>query len=246
MEKIKVSIVSYSNTIPFLYGLKSSDLYNEIDLSYDIPSVCAEKLNHREVDISLLPVAAVRNFKIITDYCLGGYGKIKSVLLLGNNNIKQIKKIYLDYHSRTSALLTKILSKNLWKIQPEFIDTSPGFENKQYSKDEAILLIGNRALMYSEKYMLRLDLAEQWFQLTSLPFVFAVWATNKQIPDSFIHSFSAALKFGTEHIDRAVKEIPSPLSEKLLYDYLSNDISFFFDQKKKEAMKLYFNYASKI
>ena len=54
--KYKLSVVSYVNTIPFIYGLKQYGLDKKLDISLDIPSTCAEKLLSREVDIGLVPI----------------------------------------------------------------------------------------------------------------------------------------------------------------------------------------------
>ena len=48
---IKVSAVSYLNTMPFIYGLKNSTIFNQIELSLDYPSLCADKLLKGQVDI---------------------------------------------------------------------------------------------------------------------------------------------------------------------------------------------------
>ena len=68
MTKIKISAVSYTNTLPFIYGLENSKIINHIELSKDIPSVCAKKLISNKVDIGLVPVAIIpklNNYEII-------------------------------------------------------------------------------------------------------------------------------------------------------------------------------------
>ena len=71
MKKIKISAVSYLNTKPFVYGLVNSALIDQIDLSLDMPSLCASKLKDDSVDIGLVPVAVIPEINganIITDY----------------------------------------------------------------------------------------------------------------------------------------------------------------------------------
>ena len=71
---IKMSIVSYSNTIPFLYGLNKWYFNNEINVSLDDPSTCAKKLISNKVDIGLIPVVSIKMIKdpkIISNYCIG-------------------------------------------------------------------------------------------------------------------------------------------------------------------------------
>ena len=56
---IKISAVSYLNTIPFIYGLKQSKLIHTIDLQLDYPSICADKLINGDVDLALVPVVVI-------------------------------------------------------------------------------------------------------------------------------------------------------------------------------------------
>src|ERR1039458_6553628 len=105
IDKIKISVVSYLNSKPFIYGLQHSTFLNEIDLQLDIPSVCAQKLIDGQVDIGLIPVAALPQLKdpyIITDYCIGAEGKVASVMLYSNVPLHEITAILLDYQSKTS------------------------------------------------------------------------------------------------------------------------------------------------
>ncbi len=114
MVKYKVSAVSYLNTIPFIYGLKQSKLIEIIDLYLDYPAICADKLISREVDIALIPVVAIpqlENAYIISDYCIWSDGEVDTVCLYSDVPIQEIESIALDYQSRTSVALLKILLK---------------------------------------------------------------------------------------------------------------------------------------
>ena len=95
--RYKVSIVSYLNTIPFLYGIKETGMINKIQLEYDYPSKCAEKLINNNVDLALVPVVVIPKIKdsfIISDYCIGAEGPVESVCLFSNVPIEKIKCIY--------------------------------------------------------------------------------------------------------------------------------------------------------
>jgi len=113
-NKLKISAVSYLNTLPFLYGIKNSGLAEKTVFEQDIPSICASKLLNNEVDIALVPIAVIPLMKesyIISDYCIGASGKVKTVLLLSDVPLNEIKSIYLDYQSKTSVNLIRILAK---------------------------------------------------------------------------------------------------------------------------------------
>ncbi|PKP34009.1 MAG: hypothetical protein CVT98_11120, partial [Bacteroidetes bacterium HGW-Bacteroidetes-15] len=150
----KISAVSYANTYPFLYGLKKSSIIKKIDLSLDYPSDCAKKLINNQVDIGLVPVAIIPQLKehyIISDYCIGAEGKVKSVLLLSDVPLHEIKTVLLDYQSKSSVNLTKVLAKHFWNIQPQWEEAKEGFETT-INKTTAGVIIGDRTFNLSKNY----------------------------------------------------------------------------------------------
>ena len=121
---LKVTAVNYLNTKPLLYGLVKSGMTKKIDLQLDIPSECARKLEAGEVDFGLVPAAVIPSLSspyIISDYCIGTIGTVATVCIYSDVPLEKVEKIYLDFHSRTSVQLTKILIKNYWKLPIEFI-----------------------------------------------------------------------------------------------------------------------------
>jgi chorismate dehydratase len=236
---IKVSCVRYLNSQPFIYGLKNSSIISEIGLSLDIPSVCAEKLLNGSVDIGLVPVAIIPELKeshIISDYCIGADGKVETVLLLSDVPLEKIENILLDYQSRTSVLLLKILADKFWKISPQWKDGENNFENK-ITGATAGLVIGDRTFALKNNFKYVYDLAEEWKKFTFLPFVFACWVSNKKIQSDFISCFNSALESGLKNIPLVASQHPSGIFNPL--DYLTKKVSFNLDAKKEEAMKLF-------
>src|ERR1700739_3890468 len=124
-KQYSVSIVSYTNTLPLRYGINKSKNLDHIDLQMDIPAVCAQKLIDNKVDIGLIPVAVIpllKEYYIISKYCIGSNEKVDTVKLYSHVPLKEIEKVYLDYQSRTSVMLAKILCKHYWNICPTFIE----------------------------------------------------------------------------------------------------------------------------
>lgn len=246
MKKIKISIVSYLNTLPFLYGIANSDVKEEIEMSLDVPSESAAKLCSGAADAGLMPVTEIQGLKKsyhFTDYCIGAKGAVGSVLLLSDVEIDKIKTVLLDYQSCTSSELLKILAFHYWKIYPELKNTQQGYE-KNIRNETAGLVIGNRALICKQNFKYAYDLSEAWYQMTALPFVFACWVSRKRLNEAFIKKFNAALKSGIEHIDEAIagSSVPEiPDIEKAAY--LKKNISYIFDDEKKKALHLFNNYS---
>src|SRR6218665_1983014 len=154
-QHIKISIVNYTNALPFKWALKNSPLLQRIDLQEDIPSICGQKLKFGQVDLALMPVAMLTEldrFFIETDFCIGAHGRVDSVKLYSQVPLEQMETMTLDYQSRSSITLTKVLFKFYWKKQVAYQDASPGFE-QQIGGNNAAVVIGDRtfALNRSEE-----------------------------------------------------------------------------------------------
>lgn len=230
MNKIKVSAVSYTNSKPFVYGLTHSGILEQVDLTLDNPSECATKLINKQADIGLVPVASlleIPGYQIISDYCIGALGAVDSVFIFSAKPIHEIRSLLLDPQSRTSNKLAKVLLKNHWQVEPEFLTEGAA---------DACVLIGDRTFGKKEQYEYSYDLAGEWYNYSGLPFVFAVWASNRPVPESFIAAFNSAMQLGLEHRREVIAAIPA-MENFDLEDYLMNKIDFDLDEKKLEALK---------
>ena len=243
MKKIRISAVSYTNTKPFLYGIQNTKIIEQIDLSLDIPSDCAQKLIDGKADIGLIPVAATINlpeWHIISDYCIGAIGAVNSVFIFSNCDIREVKAIQLDPQSRTSNNLAKVLLRNWWKIEPQLIANAPDYA-EPIDPDTAFVQIGDRTFGKKVHYKYVYDLSEEWQKMTGLPFVFAAWIANKPIPEGFTKEFNASLKFGLDHRAELLKELPKR-PDFDLEDYLMHKLDFDLTEDKKKALYLFLNY----
>ncbi|MBT3622296.1 MAG: menaquinone biosynthesis protein [Flavobacteriales bacterium] len=239
---LKISAVSYLNTVPFIHGLKQSELIHIISLQLDYPSICADKLINGIVDLALVPVAVIPKLlqaHIISDYCIGANGAVDTVCLYSDVPITEIESIALDYQSRTSVALLKILLKEYWQLNPELKKADVGFEENIKGK-HAALVIGDRAFALNDKHAYIYDLSAIWKEMTGLPFVFAAWVANKKLPQDFIIAFNKALEKGLSDIDIALvlegANYPNCTNPE---DYLNNKISYNLDAEKQKGMELF-------
>lgn len=228
MEKIKVSAVSYLNTKPFLYGLEHSAIHHQFELTQDIPSVIAEKLISGKCTVGLVPTAVIPDIpgsQIIGDYCIGCDGEVGSVCIYSQVPLEEASAIYLDYQSRTSVELSKILMKDFWKVSPEVLPTDYGYED-HIAGNVAGLIIGDRSLQLKNNFNYSYDLGTAWKEMTGLPFVFAAWVSNRKLPASFIDSFNAALKSGVENVPNVARQNEFFYPGVDTFDYLYNKIQY--------------------
>ncbi|MGI9159432.1 MAG: menaquinone biosynthetic enzyme MqnA/MqnD family protein [Saprospiraceae bacterium] len=237
MEKIRISAVSYLNTKPFIYGLFRSELASQIELSLNIPAVCAEKLRAGAADLVLTPVAMIPELDqayLASDFCIGSYGPVHTVCIFSEAPLERIEKLYLDFHSKTSAALTQILCREYWHIQPEFLPATEGFE-EQIKGTTAGLIIGDRTFPQHGRFPYVYDLGEAWTNWTGLPFVFAAWISARPLSDEFKKSFNDALAVGLDRIPELIKVLPAfPGADLELY--FSKHISYELDESKWTAL----------
>lgn len=249
-RKIRVSAISYLNTAPFVYGLQHSDILQNIDIAFDYPSECARKLQQNESDIGIIPVAALLSlpkYEIISNYCIGAVGAVRTVALFSNSPLEKIERIYLDYQSRASVNLAKILSKKFWKITPEWMPFSPSQDANGLEPHEGLVIIGDRVFNSEKHYKYCCDLAEEWFKFTGLPFVFAVWASVKPLDNNFIDSFNGALSLGLQNIPLSVDNFNLKYIDRAeAIDYLNKNISYNLDDRKKKAIEMFLNQVKEV
>jgi len=247
MNPIKITAVSYYNTLPFIYGITHSGLLSNIELSLDVPSQCAQKLISGEAEIGLIPVGAlpdIPDYMLIGTSCIGAIKDVKSVLLLTNTPLEKIKTIYLDTDSRTSVNLVKILALHYWKINPAWKSISEMHEKP--GPEEGMVLIGDKTFGLCKQYSNCYDLAGEWIKYTGLPFVFAVWISKNQLPKNFEKAFQDALAWGVDHRNESVVMAENlHITEEQLISYLNHDISYILDEQKREGMNLFLSYLLK-
>lgn len=235
-----MAAVSYLNTKPLLYGIKKHPILDKIELIEDYPSKIAQMLIDDEVDIGLIPVAATRKLKqwnIAGDYCIGSDGPVASVCIFSQVPIEQIDRVYLDYQSRTSVNLAKILLKEYWKKNVELIDATGEDFRQEIKGTTAGVVIGDRALQQRLQSEFIYDLGEAWKLYTGLPFVFAAWIANKQLPLDFVRDFNEANALGLQHLEEVIGE--NPFDAYDLKKYYMTNINYLLSAEHRKGLELF-------
>lgn len=244
-KKIRVGIVSYLNSRPLLYGLKMPPVSNLIELVEDHPANLALQLEKGEIDVGLIPVAAIPRFQeyhICGNYCIGAEGEVASVCLFSEVPLEEIEKVYLDYQSRTSVALLQWLMKEYWGIQPELIQATDESYRKNIKDKTAGLVIGDRAFEQRRISTFIYDLGSEWKKITGLPFVFAAWISTRPLPVDFIQMFDECIAKGLQQIDSIVEREDFEMYD--LKKYYHSQISYQLDEAKHRGLKLFLEYIS--
>jgi chorismate dehydratase len=240
-RKWRIGAVSYLNTRPLLLGLEQSALMEEIELVKAYPAKIAQDLIDGTIDMGLVPVAVIPLLKeahLVSNYCIGAEGDVASVCIFSQLPMEQIEKVYLDYQSRTSVQLARILLQQCWKKEVEFIKAEEGYI-QNIKGTTAGVIIGDRALSARTNFPFIYDLAGAWKQYTGKPFVFATWIANKPIPAEFMEAFDKANAFGLAHLNEVIAAIPAAEQVYDLQTYYTQNISYSFTPEKKAGMKLF-------
>jgi chorismate dehydratase len=238
-KRWRIGAVSYLNTRPLLLGLAQEGFKNRIDLVKSYPAKIAQELLAGQIDIGLVPVAIIPQLThphIISNYVIGTNGAVASVALFSQVPIDEIKSIYLDYQSRTSVQLLKILLAQFWKKEVEFLAATERYID-QISGTTAGLIIGDRALDNLNKFPYMYDLGLAWKQHTGLPFVFAAWVANQPIPAEFMAAFDTANEYGLAHLDEVIALIPAQEQVYDLHKYYTENISYVYDEEMKQGLE---------
>lgn len=238
-RKIRIGAVNYLNTKPLIYGFGQGLLQDKATLVLDYPAQLAQQLINGQIDIGLIPVAAIPRLPqhyLVGRHCIACEGEVASVCLFSEVPIEQIGSILMDYQSRTSVALLKILLREHWQVQPTLLDTAPGYE-QQIGGSTAGLVIGDRALNLQGQFAYIYDLGEAWQALTGLPFVFAAWVATAPQPAAFVADFDACVGLGLQHLPAIAAAHALPQYD--LFKYYTQHIQYHLDERKEEALTLF-------
>ena len=222
-----------------MHGVLRSGLMQKVDLVADFPANIASMLLNDEIDIGLVPVAIIPRLQeahIITNYCIGAVGRVESVGIFSEVPLAQVEKLILDYQSRTSVNLARILLKEYWKKEVEIEQAKEDYRHLIMGTTAAVV-IGDRALSQHKQSKYYYDLSEAWQQHTDLPFVFAAWVANKPVDTDFEDAFNRANAYGIQHIDEVVAGLD--FADYDLKKYYTQNISYTLDEAKRKGLDLF-------
>src|SRR5580704_350881 len=152
-RKLRISIVEYLNTAPLVWGFAEGPLVGKYDLSFTVPSQCAEALRRGDVDVAIIPsieYQRIEGLVMLPDMAVASEKAARSLLVVAKRPVEMARTFALDTSSRSTVALVKILSKRLWKIAPQFVDAPPD-AREMLKKADAALVIGDPALRVALK-----------------------------------------------------------------------------------------------
>jgi chorismate dehydratase len=267
MSRLKISAISYLNTAPLMWDFEHGEAKadqipeNTFDVSYTIPSACAEALRAGTADIGIIPSAAyttIRDLVIIPDVVIGARRAVRSILLVSRTPVDSLwtraRTVALDTSSMTSVALTKILFAKWLGGARHYKPMAPDLDAMLEACDAA-LLIGDPALQVDRTRYFTLDLAEEWTARTGKSFVFAFWAIRRQAlagqnGAALTEIFSKSRNHGLlpDNLETIVREWAPRLglTAEVVRVYLTHHIHYSFDLPCLEGLELYYRLATEI
>jgi chorismate dehydratase len=241
LPKLRISIVQYLNTTPLVWGFTNGPLKGKYDLSFTVPSLCAEALRSNAADIAIIPAIEyqrIDDLVILPDLAIASKTRVRSLLLVSKVPLEKARNIALDSSSRSTQALTKILCQQKWKITPEFLEMPPDLPTMLVRADAA-LLIGDPALRLSlatesgtrrgeageqicsaasagitdDSTLHIYDVVEQWRRMTTLPAVLAVWAARRKVAaPEVIDDFQSSRNYGLRRLSEISTQAAADLN----------------------------------
>jgi len=229
VTKLRISIVQYLNTAPLVWGFTNGPLHGKYDLSFTVPSQCAEQLRAGKADVAIIPAIEyqrIDDLVILPDMAIASKKQVRSLLIISKKPIEQVKSFALDGSSRSTQALSRILCAEKWKIAPQFFEAPPDL-SAMLKQADAALLIGDPALriavgmereswpgaegqticqaatlgITSSELLYVYDVVGEWRTLTGLPAVLAVWAARRDVASPEVAAdFLASRDFGLSRI----------------------------------------------
>lgn len=251
-EKIRACVVSYLNTVPLVWGMLHGRQRERFDLTFGVPAQTAEVLKAGGADIGIVSSIELprQNLKYVPGLGIVSRGAIRSIFLITNKPVGEIKTLAADACSRSSVALCRIILKHRFHVEPEVLSVPPDLSNMLDMADAA-LIIGDPALRLDPESLPNdvYDLGREWTEMTGLPMVFAVWAVRDDATaGSLKNVLLDSYYYGRDHLDDIVKieaerrGFPEALARK----YLTEHIAFEVGPSEQRGLELYLRYATEL
>lgn len=256
MKRLRISAISYLNTVPLMWDFEHGTAGADFDISYTVPSSCAAALQAGTADIGIIPAAAytqIPDLVILPNVAIAARRAVRSILLISKLPLNQIRSIALDSSSMTSVALTKVLFERWLGGGRTFTSMAPNLE-VMLSGHDACMVIGDTALRVERSRYQTFDLAEEWIRFTGKPFVFAFWAVRRTALENCTQNLAAVFQASAEHglqpesVAHIAREWAPQLgiSEAEIRQYLTENIHYQLDPGCIEGLQLFYRYAQEL
>jgi chorismate dehydratase len=245
----RLSLIDSLEFQPLVYGLKNRLGAGNFELVYSDPLEPARHLRDGEVELGLIPSIDYARTKevwnIVPDISISSSNSILNVQLFFKKGLKELKTVALNDQAGSAAFLLKILMQEKFMMNPEYLLMPVDLE-QMLNRADAALVTGDRALDLYHQNQNRLDLNEEWFDLTGLPFVYSFWAGREfTITPDDLRILVKSFEVGKRNLENICKEhaISHDSGWAFYHDFLTKNVSYAFGEHEKAGLLEFYNYA---
>ena len=262
MRRLRISAISFLNTAPLMWDFVGDRIPGkrtletlDFEITYTVPSQCAEDLRGGAADIGIIPAityATIPDLVILHDAAIAARGPVRSILLVCKKPMEEVRTIAADTSSRTSMALIQVLCEKFWGGKRQLEPMAPQLD-QMLARCDAGLLIGDPALLVDRSRYRVYDLSEEWMRLTGKPFVFAFWAVRLAALSEVRRELDLAAVFRDsrdhglqpENVARIARAWAPHvgISEGDVISYLTRSIHYCLDPECLQGLDLFFRYA---
>lgn len=250
---IKLGDVPFLNSKPLFHLLKNGHINSSIEIVNYPPNVLSKLLREKKIDMGLVPVIELLTHgecKVVPDVSISSFGKVDSVVLVSNRDLKDIRSVALDRYSLSSAGLVRILFRNFLNMNVEF--TTRNYDEHFFTDVDSGMLIGDTGLkfLYTNENRYKIyDLGNMWTNFTGLPFVYALLAVNDGIKlgnqlNDLIISKKEGANFIEEICEKESKRIG--ISKEFCINYIKNRIGYNLNEEEIKGISEFAQCLNKI
>lgn len=243
-DKKAICVIDSILTAPLIAGLD-----NHFRIIKDSPRNCLHMLREGQLDTGILSALDYAegkgNWKIIPGGAIAAGEGMRQINLFFNTDIRHLDQIAFDQSSQNALVILKIILQEKYLITPKLVAIE-GDLHKKLKGADAALLTGNLAYQQHLSNHAYIDLVDEWYDLTGLPFVYALWVVNDtSFTVQDLPAIKEQLATVSDRIPQAAKEVSQTMGgDWKKYDqYFRTVISYQFNEQEQQGLNELFRYA---
>lgn len=227
-----IGIISQRFAQPLFSGLRRGD--NPLfELNEESSTQLAIKLREKNLDGAFLsPIDYAKNYsayKVVPDVAAISKCASNTILLFFKENIRKLETFAFDPNFSSEIVLATIILSEKFDSKPKLIPFT-GDIDSALNEADAFLAVGDTAMKLQSKRN-RIDLVDEWLDISELPFVHGMWVarednlTEEEI--AFLIASSENILKGNKNDDEASDTDQGGFSYKLTEEAIAGLTEFF-------------------
>ena len=235
--------------LPLVYGIKNGMVDHDFKTSIGSIAENANKLREGEIELGLISsldyALKKETWHVIPDLCVSAIKSVKHVQLFFKKGSTDIQRVAVDRGASSEVTLLKILMREKYMMSPDYTEMDADLES-MLSNAEAALIVGDKGIDYAQDNRNRLDLNEEWLDLTGLPFVYAFWAGREMtVTTDDLKAIKSSFELGEKNLENISKEYARNHRQNwsVYHDFYTQNMSYTFSDVEKDGLNEFYNYA---